>query len=160
MESPLTPVTFHTPLYHRISCFILELYAFYASVLAPLTILETLMQKNICWMKEVLQLQLSKLQNISVSSVTHFSFLHFSFPSKWVFSPYYSLSPWRRKWQPTPVCLPGKSHGQRSLVGYSLWGHKNQTQPLTKPPPPPWFSIYLSYVLWLYTLYLSFLLHL
>ena len=30
--------------------------------------------------------------------------------------------PWRRKWQPTPVFLPGESHGQRSLVGYSLWG--------------------------------------
>ena len=30
----------------------------------------------------------------------------------------------RRKWQPTPVFLPGKSHGQRSLVCYSLWGHK------------------------------------
>ena len=32
--------------------------------------------------------------------------------------------PWRRKWQPTPVLLPRKSHGQRSLVGYSPWGHK------------------------------------
>ena len=32
---------------------------------------------------------------------------------------------WRRKWQPTPVFLPGVSHGWRSLVGYSLWGHKN-----------------------------------
>ena len=30
--------------------------------------------------------------------------------------------PWRRKWQPLPVFLPGKSHGQRSLVGYSPWG--------------------------------------
>ena len=29
---------------------------------------------------------------------------------------------WRRKWQPTPVLLPGKSHGQRSLVGCSPWG--------------------------------------
>ena len=29
-----------------------------------------------------------------------------------------------RKWQPTPVLLPGKSHGWRSLVGYSPWGHK------------------------------------
>jgi len=29
----------------------------------------------------------------------------------------------RRKWQPTPVLLPGKSHGQRSLVGCSPWGH-------------------------------------
>ena len=30
--------------------------------------------------------------------------------------------PWRRKWQPTPVFLPGESYGQRSLVGYSPWG--------------------------------------
>ena len=29
--------------------------------------------------------------------------------------------PWRRKWQPTPVPLPGKFHGLRSLVGYSPW---------------------------------------
>ena len=32
--------------------------------------------------------------------------------------------PWRRKWQLTPVFLPGKFHGQRSLVGYSPWGSK------------------------------------
>ena len=32
--------------------------------------------------------------------------------------------PWRREWQPTPVFLPGKFHGQRSLVGYSPWGGK------------------------------------
>ena len=32
--------------------------------------------------------------------------------------------PWRRAWQPTPVFLPGKSHGQRSLVGSSPWGRK------------------------------------
>ena len=32
--------------------------------------------------------------------------------------------PWKRKWHPTPVLLPGKSHGQRSLVGYSPWGRK------------------------------------
>ena len=31
---------------------------------------------------------------------------------------------WRNKWQPTPVFLPGEFHGQRSLVGYSPWGHK------------------------------------
>ena len=31
---------------------------------------------------------------------------------------------WRRDWQLTPVFLPRKSHRQRSLVGYSLWGHK------------------------------------
>ena len=32
------------------------------------------------------------------------------------------LEIWRRQWQPTPVLLPGKSHGQRSLVGCSPWG--------------------------------------
>ena len=31
---------------------------------------------------------------------------------------------WRRKWQSTPVFLPGVFHGQKSLVGYSPWGHK------------------------------------
>ena len=46
-------------------------------------------------------------------------------------------SPWRRKWQPTPVPLPGKSHRQRSLVGYSLWGHKESdtTEQLLKSLP-------------------------
>jgi len=32
--------------------------------------------------------------------------------------------PWRRKWQPTPVFLPRESHGQKSLVGYSIWNRK------------------------------------
>ena len=31
---------------------------------------------------------------------------------------------WRRQWHPTPVFLPGKSHGQRSLVGCNPWGHE------------------------------------
>ena len=31
---------------------------------------------------------------------------------------------WRRAWHPTPIFLPGESHGQRSLVGYSPWGHR------------------------------------
>ena len=31
---------------------------------------------------------------------------------------------WRRQWHPTPVLLPGKSHGWRSLVGCSPWGHE------------------------------------
>ena len=32
--------------------------------------------------------------------------------------------PWRREWLPTPVFLPGEFHGQRSLAGYSPYGHK------------------------------------
>ena len=40
------------------------------------------------------------------------------------FNPWIKKIPWRRKWKPTPVFLPGKSHGQKSLVGYSPWGCK------------------------------------
>ena len=52
---------------------------------------------------------------------------------------------WRRKWQPTPVLLPGKSHGRRIVVGYSPWGRKasDRTERLhftldanICPPPP------------------------
>ena len=32
--------------------------------------------------------------------------------------------PWKRAWLPTPIFLPREPHGQRSLVGYSPWGHK------------------------------------
>ena len=38
------------------------------------------------------------------------------------FNPWVEKVPWRKKWQPTPVFLPEKSHGQRSLMDYSLWG--------------------------------------
>ena len=44
-------------------------------------------------------------------------------------------SSWRRKWQPTPVVLSGESRGQRSLVGYSLWGHKSWTRLSTQLTP-------------------------
>ena len=40
------------------------------------------------------------------------------------FDPWVGKIPWRRKRHPTPVLLPGKSHGQKSLVGYSPRGHK------------------------------------
>ena len=42
----------------------------------------------------------------------------------WVGRTWVRKIPWRRKCQPTPVFLPGESHGWRSLVGYSLWGRK------------------------------------
>ena len=38
------------------------------------------------------------------------------------FNPWVGKIPWRKAWQLAPVSLPGKSHGQRSLAGYSLWG--------------------------------------
>ena len=40
------------------------------------------------------------------------------------FNPWVGKTLWRRKWQPTPVLLPGKSHGRRSVAGYSPWGLK------------------------------------
>ena len=42
-------------------------------------------------------------------------------PKRCMFDLGVGKTPWRRKWQPTPVSLPRKSHGQRSLVGYSPW---------------------------------------
>ena len=38
--------------------------------------------------------------------------------------PWVGKTPRKRKWQPIPVLLPGKCYGQRSLIGYSPWGHK------------------------------------
>ena len=42
------------------------------------------------------------------------------------FTPFthFILYRWRREWQPTPVFLPGESHGQRSLAGHRTWGHE------------------------------------
>ena len=64
------------------------------------------------------------------------------------FDPWVTKIPWSRKWEPTPVFLPVKFHGQRSLVGYSPWGcqewdmteqlstHIHAFWTLTSPPPP------------------------
>ena len=56
--------------------------------------------------------------------------LHYGRPR---FNPWVGKIPWRRAWQPIPVFLPGKSHGQRNLVNYSSWGCKelNTTEQLT-----------------------------
>ena len=37
------------------------------------------------------------------------------------FDPWVRKIPWRKAWQPTPVFLPGESHRQKNLAGYSLW---------------------------------------
>ena len=61
------------------------------------------------------------------------------------FDHWVSTMPWRRKWQLAPILLPAKPHGQRSLAGYSPWGHKemNVTECMrahlpthTHTPPP------------------------
>ena len=48
---------------------------------------------------------------------------------------------WRRQWHPTPVLLPGKSHGWRSLVGFSPWGRKESDTTERLP-----FHFSLSYI--------------
>ena len=66
-----------------------------------------------------------------------------------------AFSPCRRKWQPAPVFLPGKFHGQRSLVGYSPWGCKesDMTERLStiffrKEQIPTFFFLYQEPVSW------------
>ena len=65
------------------------------------------------------------------------------------FDPWVGKIPWRRKWQPTPIFLTGKSHGQRSLMGYNPWGHTelDTTEQLT---------VSLLYFYWLCRLSLLF----
>ena len=75
----------------------------------------TTLAKEVCsgvwkipWMEEPVRLQTMgslRVRNDWVTSLSLFTFMH-----------------WRRKWQPTPVLLPGKSYGRRSLVGCSPWG--------------------------------------
>ena len=63
---------------------------------------------KIPWTEEPGRLQSTgspRVGHDSVTSLSLFTFMH-----------------WRRKWQPTPVFLPGESQGQRSLVGCRLWG--------------------------------------
>ena len=63
---------------------------------------------KILWMEEP-----GRLQSMGSLRVRH----------DWVISLWlFTFMHWRRKWQPTPVFLPGESHGQRSLVGCHLWG--------------------------------------
>ena len=62
----------------------------------------------------------NKQTNKKTNKKTH---THLPRPKTW-FDPRVGKIHWRRKLQPKPVYLPGKSHGQRSLVGYSPWGHR------------------------------------
>ena len=56
------------------------------------------------------------------------------------FDPWVRKIPWRREWHPTPVLLPGESHGESSLVGFSPWGHSesDRAKRLTLYPCVTW----------------------
>ena len=64
------------------------------------------------------------------------------------FDPWVRKIPWRRKWKPTPVNLPGKSHGQRSLVGCRLWG---RTESDTTEATQQQQQFYYYYLLFIYS---------
>ena len=60
-----------------------------------------------------------------------------------------SLFYWRRQWQPTPVLLPGKSHGRRNLVGCSPWGRKElDTTELAHQQDIPTFWFVFTWLVW------------
>ena len=62
--------------------------------------------------------------------------------------PWVRKIPWRREWLPTLVLLPGESHGQRSLVGSSPWGHKESDTTDKHVPQFTWCSeIWLDTIL-------------
>ena len=78
---------------------------------------------KIPWMEESGRLQSMRLLRVRhdwATSLSLFTFMH-----------------WRRKWQPTPVFLPGESQGWGSLVGCRLWGHtESDMNEVTSSNPP------------------------
>ena len=60
-------------------------------------------------------------QSVKKSACSAGDYLKYTIPG---FDPCVRKIPKRRKWQPTLVFLSGKFHGQSSLVGFNLWGHK------------------------------------
>ena len=98
MGWPLFIVTYSSPIHSTYSLYLEKAMAPHSSTLAW----------KIPWMEEPGRLQSMGAQRVGhywVTSLSFFTFMH-----------------WRRKWQPTPVFLPGESQGQWSLVGRSLWG--------------------------------------
>ena len=83
--------------------------------------------KSQTWLRDWIELNWTELNGRLIISPPGVSVLK-NLPGKRSrrcgFDPWVSEIPWKRKWQPTPVFLPGKSHGQRSLLGYSPWVHK------------------------------------
>ena len=63
--------------------------------------------------------------------------------------PWVGTIPWRKKWQSTPVLLPGKSHGRRSLVAHSPWGRKElDTIEVTACTPGKAMALHSSTLAW------------
>ena len=74
--------------------------------------------------EQQLTLYHSKAPGHHQKCINSYQWKHLPNIMQWVTCREFKYSTWRKKWQPTPVLLPGKSHGGRSLVRYSPWGHK------------------------------------
>ena len=91
----------------RILCLCLQL-VIHKTIWVPLHAYTSTLAWKIPWMEEP-----GRLQSMGSLTVRH----------KWATSlSLFTFTHWRRKWQPTPVLLPGESQGRRSLVGCRLWG--------------------------------------
>ena len=73
------------------------------------------------WCQNLIELQDTQLESFSLVVRQQSICLQCRRPG---FDPWVGKIPWKRKWQSTPVLLPGKSHGWKSLVGYSPWDRK------------------------------------
>ena len=93
---------------------------------------------RIPWMEEPGRLQTLVSLRVGLdwaTSLSLFTFMH-----------------WRKKWQPTPVFLPGESQGWRSLVGCRLWGRTDRTRLI-------WLSILYAYTIHMYSVCIYYNIH-
>ena len=79
---------------------------------------------NMVYIHNVKLLSIKKNEVMPFASLVAQRIKHFLHCRRPGFDPCVGKIPWRRKWQSTPVFLPGESHGQRSLAGRSPQGHK------------------------------------
>ena len=82
----------------------------------------SILQSSAFFMTQLSHLYMTLGEAIALTVWTFDSMVEFCWCRRLGFDPWIRKIPWRRK--PNPVFLSGKSHGQRSLVGYSPWGHK------------------------------------
>ena len=89
-----------------------------------------------------------------IVNMLQFSFIHsflneyfFSFPCLGYYKGWYSAC-WRRQWHPTPVLLPGESHGWSSLIGFGPWGRaeSDMTERLSSSSSACWLPV--SFEFW------------
>ena len=95
--------------------------------------------RNWWWTGKPGMLQFMESQRVRHDGATELNWIYMIFPggasgeeftcqcrrqNRLRFQPCIGKITWRREWQPSPAFLPGKSHGQRSLVGYRPWGPK------------------------------------